>query len=220
MCDVGSLTSKLLEISKQLANSSKSFKLTLKTKDINFTFCSQESHHHPKQNETDPGAETTAKKKKKKKSPSQKKRDSERRNLFLLKKSETTDSTKPSEENNTSGNTENQEKSFLCEICDMKTNCKVSLGKHMQKEHSTIPQFDGLEDSGDTGLDPCPLCKNAREVPDTGSCGTWGHHGVGFSGGNCVTCHLILNIKGAHGCEATCNELVKKVCGRCRTSFR
>ena len=36
MCDVDKLTSKLLELSKQLATSSKSFIVTLRTKDINF----------------------------------------------------------------------------------------------------------------------------------------------------------------------------------------
>ena len=83
-----------------------------------------------------------------------------------------------------------------------------------------IPQVDGLEDSGKKGLDPCPLCKNAREVPDPGECGKWGSHGVGFSGSDCVTCHIILNIKGAHGCEDICNDLVKKVCERCKSSFK
>ena len=93
-----------------------------------------------------------------------------------------------------------------CKICDMKAECKVSLGKHMLKEHTTIPQVDRLDDSGEKGLDPCPLCRDARQVPDLGECGKWGFHGVGFSGGNCVTCHLILNIKGADGCEDICND--------------
>ena len=134
----------MLEISKQLANYSKSFKLTLKTNDIYFTFSRQDAHH-PVQDEI------TAKKKKKK-SPSQKKYDSERRKLLLLTKSDTTDSTKPSKENNTSEKVDNQEESLKCEICDMKPKCKVSLGKHIKKEHSVIPQFDGLEDSEDKGL--------------------------------------------------------------------
>ena len=60
----------------------------------------------------------------------------------------------------------------------------------------------------------------ARKVPDLGECGKWGFHGVGFSGGNCVTCHLILNLKGAHGCEDICNDLVMKVCERCSSSFK
>ena len=132
--------------------------------DIYFTFSSQDAYH-PVKDEIHPGAQITAKKKKKK-SPSQKKHDSERRKLFLLKKSDTTDSTKISEENNTSEKVDNQEEYLQCEICDVKTKYKVSLGKHMQKEHSAIPQFDELEDSEDKVLDPCPLCKNAREVPD------------------------------------------------------
>ena len=83
MCDVDKLTSQLLELSKQLANSSKSFKLTLKNKDVNFTFNSQDVHN-PVQDENNPGAKTTTTRKKK--SPSQKKRDSERRKLFLVEK--------------------------------------------------------------------------------------------------------------------------------------
>ena len=87
MCDVDKLTSQLLELSKQLANSSKSFKLTLKTKDVNFTFSSQDVQN-PVQDDNNPGAKTTATRKKK--SPSQKRRDTERRKLFFLKKLEST----------------------------------------------------------------------------------------------------------------------------------
>ena len=173
MCDVDKLTSQLLELSKQLENSSKSFKLTLKTKDINFTVCSQVSHS-PGQDFINPGA-LPATVKKKKKSPSQKKRDSERRKQFLMDKSEiTTEPLKPFKENKTSNDMDEHEESFHCEICEIKAKCKESLGKHMQKEHCPIPQLDGLEDSGEKGLDPCPLCKIAREVPDLGECGMWG----------------------------------------------
>jgi hypothetical protein len=93
MCDVDKLTSKLLELSKQLANSRQSFKLTLKTKDIDFTVCSQVAHS-PGQDVIYPGALPATSEKMKKKSPSQKKRDSERRKLFLMEKSDIT--TKPS----------------------------------------------------------------------------------------------------------------------------
>ena len=89
MCDVDKLTSQLLELSKQLATLSKSFRVKLRTKEINFTRCSQDVPH-PAQDEIHPGALSTAKKKKTK-SPSQKKRDFERRKLFLLKKLETTE---------------------------------------------------------------------------------------------------------------------------------
>ena len=47
------------------------------------------------------------------------------------------------EENNTSDKIDKHEESYQCEICEMKTKSKISLGKHMQKEHSTISQFDG-----------------------------------------------------------------------------
>ena len=64
MSDVDKLTSQLLELSKQLANSSKSFKLNLNTKDVNFTFSSQDVHN-PVQDDSNPGAQTTATRKKK-----------------------------------------------------------------------------------------------------------------------------------------------------------
>ena len=51
MCEVGMLTTQLMEISKQLAAGSKSFKLTLKTKDIDFIFSSQDKGVIPE----DPG---------------------------------------------------------------------------------------------------------------------------------------------------------------------
>ena len=143
MSDVDKLTSQLLELSKQLANSNKSFKLTLKTKDINFNVCSQVAHS-PGQDVIYPGALPATSKKTKKKSPSQKKRDSERRKLFLMEKLEiTTKPSKTSKENNTSNDMDENEESFQCEICDMKVRCKVSLGKHIQR---SIPQFYKLMD--------------------------------------------------------------------------
>ena len=84
-----------------------------------------------------------------------------------------------------------------------------------------IFQIDRANDHDlDEAEDKCPLCLNASYSPDPGSCGKWGSHGVGFSGGNCVTCHLMFKMKGVHGYEAICNSLVKKVCERCRSSFK
>ena len=87
MFEVGKLIAQLLEISKQLAGGSKSFKLTLKTKDIDFTFSSQDVIPE------DPGHD-------KKKSPSQKNGDFQRKNPYLEKKLDKSHS-KPSEVNNT-----------------------------------------------------------------------------------------------------------------------
>ena len=137
---------------------------------------------------------------------------------------------------------------FQCDHCDYQVNGQVLLTKHMDKEHKLIPQLDGLEDSSSKELDPClgltppclgltppslglkppslgltplcPLCKDSEKVPDIGSCGIYGSHGCDWGGGNCVTCHLVFNIKGAHNCKDICDELVKKVCKRCYTSFR
>ena len=66
MCDVDKLTSQLLELSKQLANSNQSFEFTLKTNVINFTVCSQVAHS-PGQEVIYPGALTATSKKTKKK---------------------------------------------------------------------------------------------------------------------------------------------------------
>ena len=99
MCCADMLTSQLLELSKQLASSSKSFKITLKTKEIDFTFSSQDDHH-PGQDDIDPGYKISGRKKSK--SPSQKKQDTERRHIFWIKKLENTNSlTKPSESHGT-----------------------------------------------------------------------------------------------------------------------
>ena len=99
MCDVDMLTSQLFELSKQLASSRKSFKITLKTNDIEFTF-SRQDDQHPGKDAIDPGAKISARKNSK--SPSQKKRDTERRNIFLMKKLENTNSLiKPSESQDT-----------------------------------------------------------------------------------------------------------------------
>ena len=112
---------------------------------------------------------------------------------------------------------------FKCNQCEYSNATEKGLGMHIRKKHR-ISQVDGVDDSYEEhtkdyevkGLDPCPLCKDALEVPDHGNCGKWGSHGVGFSGGNCVNCHLILNIKGVHCCEAICNGIVEKVCERCK----
>ena len=158
MSDVNKLTFQLLELSKQLATSSKLFRITLKTEGINFSICSQDVDH-PGQDKNHPGV----KKEKKSKSPSQKKRNAERRKSFLMKKLEETNlSTKPFEVTDATG--EHGDKvASSCDICDFRANCKVTLGKHIQKEHSQIPQFDGLEESSIKEVDPSPItCKECE----------------------------------------------------------
>ena len=164
MCDVNQLASQLLELSKQLATSSKSFKITLRTEGINFSICSQDCLH-PGQDEHHPGS----KKEKKSKSPSQKKRDAERRKSFLMKKLEDTNSLiKPSEATDISGHHGDKVESDKCELCDFSADCKVSLGIHIQKEHSQIPQIDGLEDSSIKGMDSNPFtCKECDYTSNT-----------------------------------------------------
>ena len=112
---------------------------------------------------------------------------------------------------------------FKCNQCEYSNATEKGLAMHIRKKHR-ISQVDGFDDSYEEhtidyevkGLDPCPLCKDALEVPDHGNCGKWGSHGAGFSPGNCVKCHLIFNIKGGHRCEAICNGIVEKVCKRCK----
>ena len=72
MCDVDKLTSQLLELSKQMANSSKSFHIFVKTEKLNFTCIIM-----------DRGIPPNTAKRIKKKSPSQKNCDFLRRKTFL-----------------------------------------------------------------------------------------------------------------------------------------
>ena len=154
---------------------------------------------------------------KKELSPYSVRRNARRKEAFLKQKAEAF--TKSKDTSNVETSIQELE-TFQCDHCDYQVNCQVLLRKHMDKEHKLIPQLDGLKDSSSKGLDPCPLCKDSEEVPDIGGCGRYGSHGCGCGGCNCVTCHLVFNIKGAYGCKAICDELVKKVCKRCYTSFR
>ena len=144
-------------------------------------------------------------------------RNARRKEAFLKKKAK---SSKKSEDTSKVENSIQEVEPVQCHHCDYQVNCKVLMRKHMDKEHTVIPQLDGLEDLSSKEQVPCPLCKGSEEVPDFGSCRRWGAHGCGWGGGNCVTCHLVFNIKGAHGCKAICDDLVKTVGKRCYTSFR
>ena len=130
MCDVSSLAVQLLELSKQLANSGKLFKLTLKTKDINFNFSSQDRDLPPKVVIL------------KKKSPSQKNRDFQRREMFLKNKLDPSSTKNPSEETNTVI-IEPPEESLQCDECEYKATFKANLHKHIRNKHKIIPQIDG-----------------------------------------------------------------------------
>ena len=147
MCDVDKLTSQLLEISKQLASSSKSFHFTLKTKDVDFTFSSKDRDYPSKDPE-----------KPKKKSPSQKNRDFERRKQFLEKKLNESNFTKKPLEN-TNGDKqvieEKQDMQYKCNDCDYITNSKKGLHIHIGKQHKISGQLDGIDDNDlkeDTGV--------------------------------------------------------------------
>ena len=136
MSEGDKLTSQLLEIFKQLANSSKSFKLTLETKDINFSFSSKDRDLPPKDFERI-----------KKKSPSQKNRDFQRRKLFLEKRLDQSNSTiNPSEKINVDNTviSETQDILFKCEECDYTTTSKQGL----RLQHETIEQIYGIDDTG------------------------------------------------------------------------
>ena len=121
MCDKDQLASQLLELSKQLASSNKSFHLTLKTKDITFNFSSK-----------DGDLPLLAEKKTRKKSPSQKNRDFQRRKTFLEKKSNFSE--KSPEENSTLEES-NDATNFLCVKCDSTFKSEVTLNKHVNTKH-------------------------------------------------------------------------------------
>ena len=147
MCEVDKITSQLLEISKQLASSSKSFHFTLKTKDVNFSFSSKDRDYPSKDPE-----------KPKKKSPSQKNRDFERRKQFLEKKSDESSFTKKLSEN-TSGDKllieDKHDIQYKCKDCDYITNSKKGLQIHIGKQHKISGQIDGMDDTDlkeDTGV--------------------------------------------------------------------
>ena len=125
MGEVDKLTSQLLEISKQLASSSKSFKFTLKTKDISFSFCSKDRDLPSEDAE-----------KNKRKSPSQKNRDFKRRKHFLEKKlDESNSANKPSEKVSADNKVivERQDDQFKCEECEYSTSSSKGLQIHIEK---------------------------------------------------------------------------------------
>ena len=116
-----SLLSQCLEFTKQLVNARTSFKFDLKLPSgfsFNFTTTDQE----PSRSRI---SDT------KKKSPSTLRRNAKRKQMFLEQKK------------NSYSNTE---QSLECDQCDFHANCKVSLRKHIAKEHKSIPQLDGVFD--------------------------------------------------------------------------
>ena len=136
MCEVDNVTSQLLEISKQLAISTRSFTLTFKTKDIDFSFSSQGKEKDPKH----PGHE-------KKKSPSQKKCDFHRRKQFLEKKMDKSNlSLKLCDNDKTTRNhTEEMAPPFKCDDCDFEGISSKGLQIHKGKQHK-IAQIDGMDE--------------------------------------------------------------------------
>ena len=79
----------------------------------------------------------------------------------MMKKLENTNLwTKLSEATDTTGDHGDKVNYFNCELCNFIVNYKVTLQKHIKKEHSKFPQLDGLEDSSMKEVDPSPVtCK-------------------------------------------------------------
>ena len=103
------VTLQLLEISKQLASSTKHFTLTFKNKDIDFSFSGQGIDNNPKHPDHV-----------KKKSPSQKKSEFKRRKLFLEKKLEKYNmSLKLSDGSNTKIHTKELAPPLKCDDCEL-----------------------------------------------------------------------------------------------------
>ena len=111
-----------LDLTKRLINIGTSFKLDLQLPSgfsFNFTTIDQE----PSRSRTSVV---------KKKSPSTIRRNAARKQKFLEDKKKA------------SFIHEVSENSFKCDQCDHEANCKVSLRKHIGKEHKMIPQLDGM----------------------------------------------------------------------------
>ena len=81
---------------------------------------------------------------KKKLSPSSLRRNAKRKEEFMKKKYELVSKSCDNSEVETSIQ---GSKTFNCDKCDYQDNCKVSMIKHVDKEHKVIPQIDGLEDT-------------------------------------------------------------------------
>ena len=119
-----SMLAQCLEFTRQMDSNQKSFKFEVKlSSGFSFNFNTRD------QEESKSGTKEV-----KKKSPSTLRRNAERKRKFLNKK------------NTSSANNELSESSFQCAQCDYEANCKVSLRKHMEKQHTFIPQIDGLVD--------------------------------------------------------------------------
>ena len=71
-------------------------------------------------------------------------RNAKRKEEFLKKKSELVSKSCDNSEVETSIQ---GSETFNCDQCDYQDNCKVSMIKHVDKEHKVIPQIDGLEDT-------------------------------------------------------------------------
>ena len=128
------LASMLLELSKQLVNSNKSFHLQLNTKYITFRFTSK-----------DRDIFLPAEKKIKKKSPSQKKRDYQMRKTFLEHKSNNSENfqeqvsvvNKPDSENSALKDTcfKLHNLNFKCDLCDYTSSSNYGVNVHMGRSH-------------------------------------------------------------------------------------
>ena len=78
---------------------------------------------------------------KKKLSPSSVRRNTRRKEAFLKKKGETFNN---SEGSSLVYSSTKEVETIQCDHCDYQVNCKVNMRKHMDKEHTVIPQLDGL----------------------------------------------------------------------------
>ena len=113
-----------LEFSRQMESNKKSFKLEVKlSSGFSFNF-----------NNLDQEDSKSRTKEVKQKSPSTLRRNAARKKKFLDKK------------NAVSSTKELSESSNKCDQCDYEANCKVSLRKHIGREHQAIPHIDGFDE--------------------------------------------------------------------------
>ena len=161
------MANKCLDICQALTSQGKTFNFTLKIgSSFNFSLDTRVKN-------------TSLEIVKKKLSPSSIRRNARRKDEFLKRKAEVL---KTTEVNADMEKSSQDVKTHQCDVCDIKAINKTSLRQHMEKEHSVIPQFDGLNDveaheekSSQTKIVIVKEAGVQTETSDTGVAVKWGN---------------------------------------------
>ena len=115
-----SLLAQCLDLTKQLINSKDNFNMNIMlSSGFTFNFENVKDKETFKSRICEPKKNSTS---------------TIRRNVIKKQKKDTTSTSKPSDN------------LFNCELCVFEASCKVKLRKHIEKEHSLIPQLNGQEE--------------------------------------------------------------------------